>query len=304
MLKFGDHPIACLILGAGASYDCVTPGHDCIPLANQLLDGVDERQLQPLRGKVEQLFQRKAIASPPSQFLQSSQLEEFIDVLRGLVTADDQSVARISRQALQLLIQAIAERISDRQWYALGGDTGVAYVAENYLALATICTLYESWSVITLNYDCLFDWAIGPLERNTEHFSNWKKIVDGLKEGKLDDWPTTKLYLKLHGSLHIYYCTNRNCLGSTRLFTEIGYPVTHKIQTKYYTRTCPICSRPALEFLVPPGLNKGPFETEFHEKIFRAANRALSEADFWFIIGYSFPEYDRDVATCLRMPQK
>ena len=52
--------------------------------------------------------------------------------------------------------------------------------------------------------------------------------------------------------------------------------------------------------VLPPGENKSREEGAFHDLVYGEAQRILGRSDTWLIVGYSFPEYDRDVSDLLR----
>jgi hypothetical protein len=63
---------------------------------------------------------------------------------------------------------------------------------------------------------------------------------------------------------------------------------------------CPSCKKLATPVVLPPGENKSREEGAFHDLVYSEAQRILGRSDTWLIVGYSFPEYDRDVSDLLR----
>jgi hypothetical protein len=50
---------------------------------------------------------------------------------------------------------------------------------------------------------------------------------------------------------------------------------------------------------VPPGRNKGPSESAYHRFAYLRAEQALRRSTNWLVVGYSCPEYDKDVTSLL-----
>ena len=62
---------------------------------------------------------------------------------------------------------------------------------------------------------------------------------------------------------------------------------------------CPQCERYLSEWIVPPGRNKGPTESAYHRFAYARAGAALRRSTTWLIVGYSCPDYDKDVISLL-----
>src|SRR5207248_2075330 len=62
---------------------------------------------------------------------------------------------------------------------------------------------------------------------------------------------------------------------------------------------CPACGRNASYLLLPPGRSKTPGETAFYKQMYSHADRMLSQADTWVVLGYSVPDYDEDVVAMM-----
>ncbi len=298
----------CWILGAGASFDCIGPGRTCIPVTRSLIN----RNALPsdVLSRLEQLL---APTSPDSlDETLGDQLEQTIDWLMGLSTEGDEGLASRASECLRELIASVAYavRTASIGGHARhGGTVGFSYAAENYFWLASMCAVYQEWSVLTLNWDCLLDRAfeeIQGIRRPPPHLDGWIRCINEYKLGS-HEAPTLGGYAKLHGSLDLFFCLNRSCAAYRSPLANLrpklrrregGFEMFGLPGDKH--GPCNKCGVPLTELLMPPGKNKTPQESSFLEHVHRLALYYLQHSSTWIFVGYSVPSYDIDVAHLLR----
>lgn len=110
------------------------------------------------------------------------------------------------------------------------------------------------------------------------------------------DWsPPTGYYLKVHGSIDWYFCSNESC----RFFRKV-FPVLD-LDKIYY---CSECHEALERLLIPPVLNKGYQRYPLIRRIWNLASREVSSAEELIIWGYSMPPTDYYSAWLLRQCRK
>jgi hypothetical protein len=325
----------CWVLGAGASYDPITVGRACVPLTANLLSKDDakgiDRQLESVArqavrapsGRPPSLLERlitrqlqppKTAAAPGSV---TGHLEEVIDWLRGVCVDERPSVRSEAQRCFGTLIACVVNSIRTAQIEATladGGARGFIFCAENYLWMASRCADYPEWSVVTLNYDCVLDRAFEELEARSETFravnapvpqqhARWRVTVREHFENGAITPQAHGVYAKLHGSLDLYSCHNSDCDVYRRPFSWRNDPLSVGFVENTgdpINPACRVCGRPTVELILPPGHNKVAPEDDYHRLVYGLAELALERADTWLVLGYSCPEYDKDVARILQ----
>ena len=174
-------------------------------------------------------------------------------------------------------------------------------------------------TIITFNWDLLLDERLnrGPILQNyylrskehekyrTGHYFQFLLDFTGLGEKTwhgafvrepYSDWnPSTGYYLKVHGSIDWYFCSNESC----RFFRKV-FPVLD-LDKIYY---CSECHEPLERLLIPPVLNKGYHRYPLIRRIWNLASREVSSAEELIIWGYSMPPTDYYSAWLLRQCRK
>ena len=90
-------------------------------------------------------------------------------------------------------------------------------------------------------------------------------------------------YLKMHGSIDWFYCSNEHCRASRKVF-----PVMEPSQAHY----CSECHELLSSLVIPPVLNKGYRQYPLIRRIWNLAAKELSFAGELVIWGYSLPPTD------------
>jgi hypothetical protein len=152
-------------------------------------------------------------------------------------------------------------------------------------------------SIITFNYDLLIDEAFirkhsGAGSLHYEKFSV-KLLGRSLRDPKAKPPRADQgLYLKMHGSLNWFLCTNNLCPNSEKPWVVTD--VTHCLAMSQHgvDYTCLYCAGLLTPYLIPPLLNKLVLRDKISRNIWSNALAILRSASKIVIIGYSFPATD------------
>ncbi|WP_238442426.1 hypothetical protein [Desulfofalx alkaliphila] len=145
--------------------------------------------------------------------------------------------------------------------------------------------------IISFNYELLMDNAL--LSEN-----NWSP-KDGYgvechllsNENLLIQQPSRVQLLKLHGSLNWLYCNKCH-----QLFTALEYH--NKVLRLVFNHSEKVacthmnCRHPLQQIIIPPTMMKNYHTMPFTQKLWRRAMKALADADYVVVMGYSFPPSD------------
>jgi len=318
-------PSTCWILGAGASYDCFSEGEKAVPLTRDLIDSA--RNIRIVSHDVmERTLHLLSVAygtpdvEPDEAF--GSGIEATFDAIRGLCKHRDVELSSQAKTCLRDLTSMIARVVSQSQ---CGGqvvkgqlmirrrtaddpprDKAVFMgdVPENYAWLVNGCIHNDKWSVVTLNFDSILDWVFRLALKEgapCPQYEQWAESVEMLVSGCAEGGRVSHGgYVKLHGTFDLYSCHNPDCTHYRTPFLadKRQDPTAFSVMLKV-EKTCPKCGSDALPLILPPGRNKVRGEGLYHEMVYSAAASYLGASDTWVILGYSCPDYDRDVTEIL-----
>lgn len=107
--------------------------------------------------------------------------------------------------------------------------------------------------------------------------------------------PDSSFYLKAHGSIDWFYCSNESCSGARKVF-----PVLEPLKICY----CSDCHEPLDLLLIPPILNKGYRQYPPIRRIWNIAAKEISSAEELIIWGYSLPPTDFYISWLLRQARE
>lgn len=301
----------CWLLGAGASYDSLGNGRTGVPLTNDLIKHFFNKE--ELINLLTPLIRRSELHSRSFDELLGPRLNQTIDCIRSFCFHHDPQIAKYAAKCLRELIREIAVAVSVGNAMMMIGSEGISnkkgYDAENYGWLAVSCCMMPNWSVINMNYDCLLDWGFDILCHLDElptprQYTYWKRCLQAMFSGEpLPRREEHGLYLKLHGSLHLYSCQNEECLKYRQPFSNERTDSNDALNKFIMLRSeesCAICGEEALELILAPGNNLTQGEDTYLRLVFALAKDALIEAENWIVLGYSCPAYDLDVLNLLR----
>lgn len=155
-------------------------------------------------------------------------------------------------------------------------------------------------TIITLNYDLVIDKVLAVLAKKDEqgslsHESLLDKTYNLIQEMTYWGWtpfsikPYLAYYLKLHGSLDWYYCSNSGCKNHQYFFVNRLEPNTRIITEN---DICQLCGSRAEPVIVPPNINKGFSRFPKLSFIWNLAYQEIKAADALVIIGLSFRNTD------------
>lgn len=172
-------------------------------------------------------------------------------------------------------------------------------------------------SIITFNWDLLLDNALGrePILKGMlieesrgllkehywnfiSHFSGYgEQLVDGIQiKSPYRSWDKKGQYLKLHGSIDWFYCSNEGCRCSQRLFPIYGE------DNKLYN--CGECHGKLELLMIPPVLNKVYVKYPVINRMWNLAAKEISDVNELIIWGYSLPLTDFYASWLLRRSRR
>ena len=158
-------------------------------------------------------------------------------------------------------------------------------------------------TIITFNWDLLLDDVLGrgnsiafaksiPAGKQGSQYNQFVENLSAYSEWlrahsvtePYSKWPTdTGYYLKLHGSIDWFYCSNESCHRYGNVFPLLD------LTKDYY---CSECHEPFSLLLIPPVLNKGYRKYPLIRRIWSLAAQELRSATEIIIWGYSLPPTD------------
>ena len=154
--------------------------------------------------------------------------------------------------------------------------------------------LKENDSIITFNYDLLMDQELLRKENGRFQYQNFhvKFLRSSLFEESEALLKGAGLYLKMHGSLNWFGCTNEACpqFGHVQVFTSVGQCLGSSILGVDFK--CDRCESPLDAILIPPLLNKPIMREKVFRVIWGNAYSTISRAKNIVVIGFSFPPTD------------
>jgi hypothetical protein len=300
----------CWLLGAGASYDCRGDGNFAVPLTESIHSASHYRSGE-LRSLFNELVKAGALSASDIDSAMTTHLLDTCDQVRHACYHTG-STAITARKFLRLLMYDLAEAVSaaeDRSiefseaFSARIPETWNLIAAYNYYDVAILAGLFPYSSVITLNYDCVLDMVFGSLqnrEQSSRQYVAWLQSVEALLAGRTSDPELEEgLYIKLHGTLHAYSCLNNSC----ERFRQIQSPTPPRrwgyIKILKADWPCPACGEETRPLIIPPGEVLTPAESSYSDFMYKAASKRLERSSSWIILGYSCPDYDRDVQDLL-----
>jgi hypothetical protein len=292
-------PMACWILGAGASYDCDSSNELMLPLTCDMMppDLVKER----LSEELTRFIENGLLPGSTVQEALGHRIENTIDCIRGLCFDQNPTVVEAATYCLETIVSVIADNLSLWQVVVAKG-TGKGFGAENYLWLSSHVCSNPSLSLITLNYDELLDttfriarhWDLA----NPIQYGAWENAVTAFIEKRVPLQEESGVFVKLHGTLRLYSCHNP-CCSMYREPVEVRKPneleIIGIVPGGEPHEKCINCAKSLHELILPPGHNKTQGEGAYFDFVYSKATQALANASVWIALGYSFPDYDLDM---------
>jgi NAD-dependent SIR2 family protein deacetylase len=215
-------------------------------------------------------------------------LAELADLIPNLPFSDSlhpQLANSIRRFVEAVLVKAIRLPAPDSpQW--LGLDFGPVHKR----LVAALAHYGKKISVITLNYDCVLEYACYSMG---VPFTYDRGRGEGVE------------ILKLHGSINWLSCRQPSCLEHGKVHVaELRYEsITHEPDTgtvEPLIPDCPSCSTQLRPHIVPPTWAK-PLDDDTLRQAWARAFNQLAAAEALVVIGYSLPDADPKVRELLHV---
>ena len=162
-------------------------------------------------------------------------------------------------------------------------------------------------TIITFNWDLLLDNVLGRVnilqgryEEEVKYIGapkrHYEKFINNLSPFSEDSWNhitisppykdwklSNKFYLKMHGSIDWFYCSNNQCRAYLKAFPIIEPDKPH---------FCSECHESLKCLIIPPVLNKSYRQYPLIRRIWNVAAKEMSIAEEIVIWGYSLPPTD------------
>lgn len=222
------------------------------------------------------------------------------------VETDKQDLVKVREQFFRFLY----ERLRVPTMYR----NGAGLLRNLFLALNQ-----DEDSILTLNYDLLGDLAVldlsttykkdpkDPLSQSLHERSENLLSIKGLSLGEtttVSKWQYKKgLYLKLHGSLNWFTCSNPACFNHS--ITDVKRIAGKQLGTIPWDispigEPCYRCGASFIPVIVPPTMQKDMQSFPKIGLLWHLAFRKLSDADKIVLVGTSLPESDYYLQWLLR----
>jgi hypothetical protein len=230
-----------------------------------------------------------------------SKKSKAIDV-EALFTHIEIELERSSSSELLFIREQLHKLI---QHVLLGLESKINKSQGEYYSLLSKLEHRPQDTVVTFNWDLLLDNALerGNILANiykdtrvgatSELYNRFVYKMSALGERTLDylaieapyqEWShESGYYLKAHGSIDWFYCSNDQCRASRKVF-----PLPEPAK-QYF---CAECHEPLVLLIIPPVINKAYRQHPFIRKIWNIASKELSVAQELVVWGYSLPTTD------------
>ncbi len=174
----------------------------------------------------------------------------------------------------------------------------------DHWGVCVLASADEQTTVITTNYDNLAERILSNKISATHggsnpncHHCRMRRILlhdcecNESSPGAQPDWRGS--VLKLHGSIAWKTCSNRLCRQFRCLVAECDCRPTDDFQ-------CPCCGKKCESVLVLPSQHKHYKQYPHLSRIWDSAQKALLDAKWWLVFGFSLPDSDHWVQWLIR----
>jgi hypothetical protein len=164
---------------------------------------------------------------------------------------------------------------------------------ENYRRLQS--RLKGADSAITFNYDLLYDQELqrGHPEQRVAVGPYGNFFARVFQQPFLPDSQKPEIFLKMHGSLNWFQCTNSRCPGNTKIHLEVdAQRVLDWASGATQARSCSRCGSEMIPLLIPPLLKKPISENWITRAVWGLAKETLARASKVVVVGFSAAETD------------
>jgi hypothetical protein len=173
--------------------------------------------------------------------------------------------------------------------------------------LVSAISVEEGSSLITFNWDLLVDQEL--TKRNgvgvfdlSPLYKSFLAAVLGYEVGPFFVGPQepTPMFLKMHGSLNWFHCTNLKCPGSSTIEPKLDIQACLYLGEGIGEKKCNRCGSEMIPWLIPPVLRKPIAENWMSRAIWGLAKVRLQAATKAVIIGFSAAPTDFYASWLLR----
>ena len=160
-------------------------------------------------------------------------------------------------------------------------------------------------TIISFNWDLLLETVLAFDGKHLHYFESRDRIMSPFYADMKAPWrrvvlgignDTSGYLLKMHGSVNMVNCTNINCLRNQFPYIldylDAEFPEAH---------FCDCCGSPLEVLIVPPSIKKTYKANRFFQLQANIAADRLRRASEIVVIGYSFPSFDFDSSSLIRL---
>lgn len=173
---------------------------------------------------------------------------------------------------------------------------------KTHFAISSI--LNQEDTIISFNWDLLPETVLAFDRKHLHYFQSRDRIVSPFYADPKKPWRRVSLVnikesgylLKMHGSVNMGNCTNIDCLRNQ--FPYILDSFDAEVPEVLF---CDYCGSPVEILIVPPSIKKTYKANRFFQLQANIAAKELHRAREIIVIGYSFPSFDFDSSSLIRL---
>jgi hypothetical protein len=166
--------------------------------------------------------------------------------------------------------------------------------------------LSPSDSIITFNWDLLMDQELY-FKPHRRHYNSFQAAAlqftqDDPFLAPEDFNPADGLFLKMHGSMNWFQCTNKKCPASRSIISDAKFQdcLLRLTGLLWADESCTRCGSSTEPLIIPPLLQKPIADSWVVRSAWGLARKKLQEADVAVVIGFSAPPTDFYASWLLR----
>lgn len=174
---------------------------------------------------------------------------------------------------------------------------------KTHFAISSILNRQDT--IISFNWDLLPETVLAFDRKHSHYFQSRDRIMSPFYADQKTPWRQASLVnvkqsdgylLKMHGSVNMCNCTNIECLRNQ--FPYILDSFDAEVPDVLF---CDYCGSPVEILIVPPSIKKTYKANRFFQLQANIASSRLHQAHEIIVIGYSFPSFDFDSSSLIRL---
>jgi hypothetical protein len=159
-------------------------------------------------------------------------------------------------------------------------------------------------SIISFNWDLLIDQELYSKPNRLHYNSFQKATLQFIDDDPFAERPAagSGMFLKLHGSMNWFQCTNKKCPANQSLILDWNFQecLSRLMGMHWKDETCSRCGSNTESLIIPPLLQKPIADNWIVRSAWGLARKKLQQANVVVIIGFSAPPTDFYASWLLR----